>query len=1128
MENIQLEDLVYTYPYQKAENFQTKITSKEEFRQVASDPSEPVPERGQLFKHQKYLLRLMRQYDDQMVIWRTGTGKSCGVIGVSEHYSDLAEALENIRKDVSSPYTRAYVLVKGPSLKNEFRNQLVCKCTNNKYITEKVLKANTERDQKAAITREIKSFYTIKTYGKFAKELSALSDDRLRQEYPGTIFIIDEAHNLKNSDEGYEKVDKNTGNIIHMKKVKRGGIEKEVIVEQRLIYNQLHRVFHILSHRKVMLLTATPMINDVSELTSLLNLLLPSNMQLPLELDWSNITLNDIEPYMRGLISYVRELDTGVVPIYNGTTLNKQYTINGRTVESQMTIYPSEMIGIQANTYKIAETDPRQLRPESDRPEAFATLYSQAANFVFPNGTTGSRGFKTYINKQPSGDYYANNELLEWISDENKLRQLSSKFHSIVKLTKELPGNTWCYSHFVVGSGAVLLGLCFEAQGFERYRETGSVFVTKGGTGIPPVCSSSSDKAKTKKIRINKRLRYAILTSDTSDPEAKSILETFNSYENRHGEYIKLVIGSKITRDGINLANVLNIHLTGPGWNLASMYQAESRAIRSTSHVDLISEERERLERLGQDPSEAKININIFRHAAINGDGRSIDTVMYSKAEDKDIEIKRVYRMMKQVATDCQINYNRNVRPNDIDGSSTCDYDICKYKCVDPSPTSIDYSSYDVLYTENIVKELSVNIKNYFRQKFRSSFEELYKIFNNHRPKFVDLAVTEIIENKERIINRYGYVSYLRESNGSLYLQRDFPLETYSEGDYNQYIYTESIIGIQKTPMNKFISKLQKNEQIGMIERLLTLNPNSVEFNKIFDELNLENKIELLESSIFQLFVNRKQSEAINAIINKYRSFVYQVKEPIRAIQITADALANRGKGRGRKPAPGSKFKLNKEQQEQVENTLDENGPGETIYMHTLYSLPKGITEYNVSARIAKAEGTIRILKISENAGWRDANKYEEPVYNTIVQKQKEEILSQFEQYKIYGILTTKGNKKIFRIRDKRDESEEASTDKRKRNRGKVCTTFNSEELLDLLWYFKIEPPYEIQELPSTNDMRQMLRKAKIKWKKDNVTNFSNEKVEFMYKWIRSGVHKTTLCRTLTSYFQKSNRLLVL
>ncbi len=1126
MVRIELEDLVYTYPEQQQPGIQTVITAKEEFRETASGAAEPVPRRGELFKHQQYLLRLMRQFDDQLVIWRTGTGKSCGVISVTEYYSAIAGALENMRNDSTSPYKHAYVLVKGPSLVEEFKFQLVCKCTDGEYITEQVKNSRTDKQRKGNVTRAIKSFYTVTTYGMFARKLVKLTDAQIKQEYDHSIFIIDEVHNLRiDPEKGHTIIDPKTGNKIVVRKSKKGGQEKEVIVEQRLIYDQLHRAFHTLSPRKVMLLSATPMINDTSEIGPILNLLLPMNKQLPLNVDYRTLTIEQIEPYMRGLISYVRELDTGAIPVYQGLIIDAVYDIRGQQVPSQMVIYANTMSEHQQKTYDLAVNNPKILRPNSDRPEAFADLQRQAANFVFPDGSTGSDGFRKYIIKR-GNNYVANEELSRWINSPEHLRVLSSKFYEIVRLSKYTVGNSWCYSSFVIGSGAILLSLCFQAQGFAKFSEGSSIFSSVGGVGLPPLCAPDNTKGVDRKVRIPKGLRYALLTSETSAPETNALLEAFNSYENRHGEYIKAIIGSPVTRDGLNLGNVLQIHLVGSGWNQASTYQAESRAIRSTSHVDLIAEERVKLRIAGENPDNAHVVINIYRHAAVTDNGTSIDLHMYQLSEVKDREIKRVVRMMKQIAVDCHIHYNRNVRPDDIDGSATCDYDTCAYKCYDPAPTTIDYSSYDVLYTGGIVDAAVTEIKEIFHIDFNMPFDELYRRLKHYRSKFIDMAVTNLIQNKIPIIDRYGYTSYLREDRGSLFLRRDFPLKISEPvGGYSLSTYTETLIGIQKMSLNEYIGELQKGEQVELIQQLQQLEPDGPEFKQLIDSLNLENKVDLLESSIYQLFVNKVDSPAIRAIILKYRTSVFQVPEPVAAIQITAQALANRGKGRGRKPKAGSKFKLTAIQKQQVESAPIQEG-AETVYIHTLFNQAYDRTSYAVSAKFSKADGRIRLLKPSEGVGWRDANPYELPVYNTIVQRQLEGMKNQFEQFDIYGAILDPDRK--FRIRDKTTESTKAAkTDRRKVNRGRICEIWNKPSLIDVLWKLKIMP-FKTQVTETKAELIGYLERAGVQSKDRIVNQFTDDKLRFFFIWYRTGMNRAQICAILQKELQKMGRLLVM
>jgi len=1125
MDEVQLDDLVYTYPSPYQPNIQTLITSKEEFRVTASGVSEPVPKRGQLFKHQEYLLRLMRQYDNQLIIWRTGTGKSCGVIAVTEYYKSLVGSLEQIRNDTTSPYTHAYVLVKGPSLIEEFKNQLLCKCTAGDYITDAVKNSTSPKQRKNNITRAIGKFYTVTTYGMFARDLVKLTDEQIKQTYNHSIFIIDEVHNLSmDPTKGKPTVDPKTGNIVVTRKVTKGGEEKQVFVEQRLIYDQLWRISHILSPRKIMLLSATPMINESSEIGPILNLILPSDKQIPSNVAYNDLTLQQIEPYIRGLISYVRELDTGAIPQYQGNVLASEFEIDGVKTPAQTVIYASRMSELQEKVYNIAVTNPEQLKPKSKKPDAFWDLQRQAASFVFPDGSTGTSGFKKYVQVLGTNQYAANPELEQWLKSPDHLRYLSSKFSEIVRLSKNEPGSSWCYSNFVIGSGAILLSLCFEGQGFAKFSETSSIFTNVGGSGMPPPCAPESTGID-RQIRITKGLRYALLTSETSVPEANVMLEAFNSYENRHGEYIKAIIGSPVTRDGLNLANVLQIHLVGPGWNQASTYQAESRAIRSTSHVDLINEERQRLIQAGENPENAFVTIKVYRHASVTSEGKSIDIQMYEVSEKKDREIKRIMRMLKQAATDCQIHYQRNVRPGDVDGSAQCDYDVCAYPCTDPAPTFVDYTSYDVLYSDNIVNLVMDEIKKIFRVEFNMQFSQLYSLLPNIRKKFIDQAVSNLIQNKIPIIDRYGYTSYLREDRGVIFLRRDFPLESREpKGGYALSIYTETLIGIQSMSLNEYIGDLQKGEQVELVQQLQRLDPNGIEFNKLIDDLNLENKVDLLESSIYQLFVNKIQSPAIRAIITKFQTSVFQVQEPILAIQITAQALANRGKGRGRKPKPGSKFKLTAQQQQEVEEALVPEG-AETVYIHTMFNQAYDRTSYAVSAKFSKSDGRVRLLKPSEGVGWRDANPYELPVYNTIVQRQLEDMKNEFEKYDIYGSILDPDRK--FRIRDKTTEAATAQTDTRNINRGRICEIWNKPSLIDILYKLGIMP-FKTQVTETREELIRYLEQTDVQTKDRVISEFSDDKLRFYYVYLRSGMNRKQLCDILQVELQKMGRLLVM
>ena len=67
-------------------------------------------------------------------------------------------------------------------------------------------------------------------------------------------------------------------------------------------------------------------------------------------------------------------------------------------------------------------------------------------------------------------------------------------------------------------------------------------------------------------------------------------MKVFNSSYNKHGEYIKVLIATPKLQAGINLANVLQIHIVDPQWNRSNTLQAIGRAIRVSSHAELLKE----------------------------------------------------------------------------------------------------------------------------------------------------------------------------------------------------------------------------------------------------------------------------------------------------------------------------------------------------------------------------------------------------------------------------------------------------------------------------------------------------------------------------------------------------------
>ena len=600
MADVQLDDLLIRYPDQDEPKIQTWITGLEEFNSLGSETKEPIPEKGEGFKHQKLIARFLLEYDFLYAYNETGTGKTLTAIQTAETLKSrsmydmkvIAELDSDERAQIkevanignlllSSPKTnimRVVVIVKGPTLEKQFKQEIICKYPKGNYYTQEIKEA----ESSSALTRRVKKsldgYYEFWHYETFASHVSNKNPAQIEKAFSDTLFVIDEIQNLRNNINKDEK--------------KIGKREQQY----RFKYQQIQRALKYGKRNKVLLLSATPMVNETSELPLIMNLLYPEgHPDMPLGVDYSdaNWDLSKIEPYLRGRISYVRQLDTGAIPTYKGTQLPGYFEV----------VAMAPMSKFQAGVIRNIGTD------------SFYSKSRAASIFVFPDGGSSAESLKKYIKGanpdsvvKSDGPYIPTKELLEYISrrepldgsgEEGKnkyLGYLSRKFQDIIDNCNEATRQScFVFTDYVAAAGAISLGMCFEAQGYERFMSGNNVFKNvRGVRGTEGSNYCEPDDISEKQINnrlLKKGLRYAMITGNTTSQKVvNNILRVFNSYENRHGEYIKVLIGSSTIREGLNLSNVQNIQLTGGGWNQAVTYQAISRGIRSTSHVYLINE----------------------------------------------------------------------------------------------------------------------------------------------------------------------------------------------------------------------------------------------------------------------------------------------------------------------------------------------------------------------------------------------------------------------------------------------------------------------------------------------------------------------------------------------------------
>jgi len=187
------------------------------------------------------------------------------------------------------------------------------------------------------------------------------------------------------------------------------------------------------------------------------------------------------------------------------------------------------------------------------------------------------------------------------------------------------------------------------------------------------------------------------------------------------------------------------------------------------------------------------------------------------------------------------------------------------------------------------------------------------------------------------------------------------------------------------------------------------------------------------------------------------------------------------------------------------------------IYFHNLSTATQAQTAYSVTAKGRKSEGKIRLLKESENIGWRDAKEYEEVVYNEIIKNKEDKV-----EYDIYGTILQDGK---FRIIDKTTEDVVATKDTRKLNRGRICFNgWKKKELVDLMWKLDFNP-FKIKVDEDKNSLIAFMVSQGIATKKEAL-KFTDKQLKFYYIWYTSGSSIEKMCELLEKYFEETDRLI--
>jgi len=1076
-----IEDFIASYPDSNAPHLQTLLTNKRELNELAPPLVEPPPQRCEFYKHQELFKRLLMQYDKILLMDRTGSGKSISMINGAESIHRL---ILSVRTAIDAiPYiNRAIFLVKGPILAEEFRQQLVYKGTcAGTYDVSIVLNAKTFTAEKSAITRTIKDWWLVDHFQTFANTIHNMTDEEIIENYSGSIVFIDESHYIKDINiQEAEAANKIKRTEQKEAKTNETGKHKK---EFGNIYYEIHRFVHLIKRSKLVLTSATPMINDPDEIVAPLNLLNHLDLQIREDqFDWDTITLDQLYPYIAGKVSFIRELDTGIELNYYGTIPIATFIITdhlGRKLEIpfQNTIYFTQMSKFQSDVYNTVSGGNYEINKRS------------ASCFVFKDGSYGGdferntratatvttetgkvRGKKTerkeykqeyglsgitrYVVSKIEDTFTATPEFSEYLLDFNNIKKSSSKYADILAKysptlasrtgTKYLDGSVFIYSALKSGSGAFILGLCLEHHGFERYTDTSSAFDRNTG-----------------QVKIAKGFRYAMITGETPDSRKSTILELFNSPENRHGEYIKILIGNETTQAGISLSNVINFDLIVADWHSAGVYQALSRILRATAYINLI-----------QDYQGVRIPIHVFFHASLSNssdyvqipdlnnylathnfiydqehksytDGNitftSVDLHLYMKSEDKNHHIKRIERMLVQTALNAQINYFRNHRDTDVNYTEICYYDTCDFEFSDPASALVpilpltpetqwsnlknpatDLSTFDIYYSEPLVGHIIELLIDIFRNDFTIYVQELLKLpqFVDFPEKYIWFAVNKILADKQILYNRFGEPSYLYTNADKIWISVKYP-EDYETNLVD--IYSQNYVSLNRVPLEDYVNSVDVKQR-EIAERMF------IKFDEDdWNTLSLTLKVELFERAYALQLLNKQISTNLQNLITPFLSTVGTFRVNATTLS-TIETEYKHWTEDLRKLV--STFRLSDDDKD-VLNL--ESKDDQKVTVHWIYNRPDQRDKYTASMRLNKVSLNSPI-RIFENNLWRKAQGFEQVVYSYLISEGIEKKLAPFKN-NIYAFIDLEGN---LRVIDDRPRDLLTSTSGSTKNRGKL------------------------------------------------------------------------------------------
>jgi hypothetical protein len=929
-----INELEY-YPDIDDPDFNQKIFNKKEFRDhimrkrnvesglMTSMIEEMIFRRTPSQNFTAHYISSKTPYNGVLLWHGVGIGKTCTALSIAENFHDY----------VVSHKKKIIILTPSDTLRETWRNEIFninkeldkyrknirsnVQCTGDRYTKEihvewsqiakesEMVSEENYKKIKKRVNSVINKYYEILGYqmlvNKIENEMAQLNIldpdiapefkriDYIKRRFSNTVIIMDEAHFIR---------DKST-NVADTDNKK----------DYKLATPYLEMIARYAENTKIILSTATPMYNEANEIIWLLNILLWNDRRAPLleseifKSDGSfvnELSKKKLVESAQGYISYVRSENPFDFPlklepidekhVYTPDPIHMWIKGTIKPVKDTMSLikdikfFKNPMSEFQ---YAVFENI---MRTESgEGASGFDIKPREASNIVFPNKKLGDSGFSECIEyntekrKWTYADSFISSPDFKPFLEESNIGEFSCKFKNILESIKTCKGIVFIYSQFL-SSGISALAMVLEESGFKRCIEPnkfGHVFSSSNTSNRNnDFCAKHLKKYGELSDNEKKDFRqasYIYLESKTKS-KLNDLIRVTNDNDNTYGHNVKVILGSRVTAQGLNFRNVREVHILEPWFHFNALEQSIGRAIRRGSHNNLPPEER---------------NTTIYIHTATPPENhkhtiKRVETsdekayrISYKKAEF----MSEVQRLLKENAIDCENNLygnvylkedyenmdreivdskgnKRTVHIYDRDNSLLCDMRKCALTCKTTNKTVIrnvpldldtfspeHQSNRKVIYKE-IIKQVFIKDPNYteegiVREIIRvaqdmgfisaSMSDTDYKLNRD----IIFKCITEMINDKEYVYN-YEYRPGIIEEFKGTYVYTPVELK-----DMDKYmpVLNRDFPNIQRLPTKEDITNgmcyyKKRDEEQYEVEEKKSEKDYSMELIELYDVAN--------------------------------------------------------------------------------------------------------------------------------------------------------------------------------------------------------------------------------------------------------------------------------------------------